>query len=33
MVGMGGKKKGQYRYKKCSQLRVHKKDIIFHIKS
>ena len=32
--GYGRKKKeGQSRYKKCSQLRVHKKDIIFHIKS
>ena len=27
------KKKGQPRYKKCNRLRVHKKYIIFHIKS
>ena len=32
--GYGRKKKGgQSQYKKCSLLRVHKKDIIFHIKS
>ena len=33
MVGTGGKKKGQSRYKKCNRLRVHKKNIIFYIKS
>ena len=33
MVGTGGKKKKRSRYKKSSWLRVHKKDIIFHIKS
>ena len=27
------KKKGQSRYKKCNRLRVHKKNIIFYIKS
>ena len=32
--GYGRKKKGgQSQYKKCNPLRVHKKDIMFHIKN